>query len=72
MRGAEVPELAWCKSSFSGDDASRDCMEIAVASDGLIHFREGDNPDVVAVTTPNRWGVFIAGVKAGEFDALAR
>ncbi|TKA03005.1 DUF397 domain-containing protein [Actinacidiphila oryziradicis] len=63
-----MSELAWRKSSFSGDDASRDCVEVAVARDGQIHFRESDTPDVVAVTTPARWGAFVKGVKAGEFD----
>ena len=67
-----MSQLAWHKSSFSGDDANRDCIEIAVAADGLIHFRESDNPGVVAVTTPIRWGAFVAGVKAGEFDAPVR
>jgi hypothetical protein len=64
-----VPELVWRKSSFSGDDASRDCIEVAVAADGLIHFREGDAPDVVAVAGRVQWGAFLKGVKAGEFDA---
>jgi hypothetical protein len=63
-----VSEFAWRKSSFSGDDASRDCIEVAVAPDGRIHFRESDVPGVVAVTTSARWGAFVKGVKAGEFD----
>jgi hypothetical protein len=65
-----VSEFVWHKSSFSGDDASRDCVEVAVARDGRIHFRESDTPDVVAVTTPAKWGAFVKGVKAGEFDGF--
>lgn len=66
-----MSELAWRKSTFSGDDANRDCIEVAAAPEGLVHFRESDAPDVVAVTTPAKWGAFVKGVKAGEFDGFA-
>jgi hypothetical protein len=46
------------------------CIEIATGPDGLIHIRESDAPDVVAVTTPAKWGAFVKGIRAGEFDHL--
>lgn len=66
-----MSELMWRKSSFSGDDANRDCIEIAVGTGGLIHIRESENPAVVAITTPAKWDAFVKGVKAGEFDHFA-
>ncbi|WP_329217932.1 DUF397 domain-containing protein [Streptomyces sp. NBC_01485] len=52
---SEVPvrELQWQKSSFSGDDANRDCVELAVASGGeALLLRESDEPAAVLHATP--------------------
>jgi hypothetical protein len=48
-----VPEPRWQKSSFSGDDANRDCVEIAAAAAGIsLLLRESDEPGAVLHTTP--------------------
>ncbi|WP_093778274.1 DUF397 domain-containing protein [Streptomyces sp. yr375] len=52
---SEVPvrEVQWQKSSFSGDDANRDCVEIAAASVGkALLLRESDEPGAVLHATP--------------------
>jgi predicted secreted Zn-dependent protease len=62
-----MSQLVWQKSSFSGGGEG-ECVEVAAGPDGLIHVRESDEPDVIAVTTPAKWAAFVKGVKAGEFD----
>lgn len=43
-----MPEILWQKSSFSGDDANRDCVEVASASaPGALFLRESDEPGAV-------------------------
>ena len=66
-----MSELVWRKSSFSGDEAERESIEIAVGEDGLIHIRETGDPTVIATTTQAKWDAFVKGVKAGEFDHFA-
>jgi hypothetical protein len=63
-----VSQIVWCKSSYSGDDANRDCLELAAAPDGTVHLRESDDPGVVVTTERAKLRAFILGVKAGEFD----
>ena len=46
-------------------------LEATVGEDGMIHIRETRQPEVVAVTTPEKWEAFVLGVKAGEFDHFA-
>lgn len=47
-----MPELKWQKSSFSGDDANRDCVEVAVASGGeAMLVREWEEPGTVLQVT---------------------
>jgi hypothetical protein len=68
-----MSQLAWQKSSFSGDDANRDCVELAVTTaDGAIFLRESDVPDAVVTTTRVALGALIHAVRAGELDRLAR
>ncbi|WP_381797586.1 DUF397 domain-containing protein [Streptomyces niveus] len=62
------PKTNWQKSSFSGSGAQ--CVEIAEYN-GAILLRESDDPNVVTTTSREKFAVFIAGVKAGEFDHFA-
>ncbi|WP_431042240.1 DUF397 domain-containing protein [Streptomyces sp. P1-3] len=62
-----MSQLVWRKSSFSGG-GNGNCVEVATGSDGLIRFRESDDPDVVAVTAPASLRAFLRGAKAGAFD----
>ncbi|WP_445520880.1 DUF397 domain-containing protein [Streptomyces sp. NEAU-174] len=59
-------DLKWRKSSFSAD-VHQNCMELAVAPDGL-HIRESDEPDAVVRTTPAALGGFIRAIKTGRLD----
>ncbi|WKX72572.1 DUF397 domain-containing protein [Streptomyces sp. XD-27] len=59
--------LAWRKSSFSTGSQS-ECVELAPGPGGAIHFRESDDPDVVAATTPTTLRTFVRAAKAGAFD----
>jgi hypothetical protein len=43
-------------------------LEATVGDDGMIYIRETRQPEVVAVTTPEKWQAFVLGVQAGEFD----
>lgn len=55
MSVSEVPvrEIQWQKSSFSGDDANRDCLELAAASGGKsLLLRESDEPGTVLHVAP--------------------
>jgi predicted secreted Zn-dependent protease len=61
--------LHWQKSSLSGASG---CVETAAAG-GLVAVRDSKDPaGPVLRYTPHEWEVFVAGVKRGEFDHLAR
>ncbi|MFE6871259.1 DUF397 domain-containing protein [Kitasatospora sp. NPDC057692] len=65
-----MSDQAWQKSSFSGDTAN--CIYLAAGPDGAIKLRESADPDTVLTITPNRLRALLLGIKAGEFDHLAR
>ncbi|MFI0982268.1 DUF397 domain-containing protein [Streptomyces sp. NPDC021093] len=46
-----MSELLWQKSTFS-DGAGDNCVNVA-SSDGTVHLRESDEPEVVLTTTPH-------------------
>ncbi|MGW3563262.1 DUF397 domain-containing protein [Streptomyces sp. NPDC000941] len=64
-----MSQLAWRKSSYSGGGEG-ECVEVAAGPDGLVHFRESDDPQVTAATTRAIWATFTAAAKAGDFDRL--
>jgi hypothetical protein len=64
-----MSQLAWRKSSYSGGGEG-ECLEVAAGPDGLVHFRESDDPRVTAVTTRAIWATFVAAAKTGGFDRL--
>lgn len=48
------------------------CVEVG-RSDGVIQVRDTKNPDGATLAfSAQEWAAFVAGVKAGEFDAEAR
>ncbi|MGW9025071.1 DUF397 domain-containing protein [Streptomyces sp. NPDC055722] len=60
--------LNWRKSSFSGGNGA--CVEVATTPDGGRAVRDTkDRAGGTQFYTPAEWEAFIAGVKAGEFDA---
>jgi hypothetical protein len=60
----------WQKSSFSGG-GGENCVEIAEHARGIA-LRESDAPYEIVSTTRANLAVFVAGVKAGEFDHLVK
>ncbi|MDW6059964.1 DUF397 domain-containing protein [Streptomyces sp. FXJ1.4098] len=64
-----MSERIWRKSSFSTGPQG-ECVEVATGPDGLIHFRESDDPRVTAATTRAIWSAFLTAAKAGNFDRL--
>ena len=65
----------WRKSTRSGPWTDN-CVEVNTAdpshgeslADRLVLIRESEDPDVVVITTVDKWRAFVEGVKAGEFD----
>ncbi len=65
----DLADLAWRKSSFSGQNG---CVEAAPLRDGLIAVRDSKNPQAGhLVYNALEWQSFLAGVRNGEFDYLA-
>jgi hypothetical protein len=71
MPALDPAGTAWRKSSFSGGNGGGDgCVEVAVLPDGEVAVRDTKDSS----RTPHRhsvpaWREFLAGVRAGEFDA---
>jgi hypothetical protein len=60
----------WYKSSFSTGNGQ--CVETAPHEEEGIYVRNSRDPEgPVLHFTPQEWTAFLAGVKAGEFDAIA-
>ncbi|MET8622446.1 DUF397 domain-containing protein [Kitasatospora sp. NPDC004669] len=57
----------WQKSSYSA--ANDDCVEVRGVA-GAIELRESDEGDVIVRTSSLKFGAFLQGAKAGEFDHL--
>ncbi|GAA4665362.1 DUF397 domain-containing protein [Streptomyces youssoufiensis] len=63
-------EPRWTKSSYS--DNGGDCVEVAanLAAHGTVPVRDSKNPHGPALAfDTSAWSAFVAGVKAGDFDA---
>ncbi|WP_210581663.1 DUF397 domain-containing protein [Streptomyces sp. GESEQ-4] len=61
-----MPQLAWQKSSFSGDE-NNNCLYLAAAPDGTLRLRESDTPHEIIATTPAPLGHLIRAVGAGRW-----
>ncbi|WP_018585990.1 DUF397 domain-containing protein [Salinispora arenicola] len=48
--------------------ARLDCVEIAVANDGVVGVRDSKNPNAILEFAPTEWAAFTGGVRDGEFD----
>jgi hypothetical protein len=56
----------WRRSTFCGD---RTCVEVAAVDDSSL-MRDSKKPENLALPfTQTEWGLFLAGVHAGEFDS---
>ncbi|MFJ3789163.1 DUF397 domain-containing protein [Kitasatospora sp. NPDC090091] len=66
MLAAELGNVAWRKSSYSGQGG--DCVEIAVGAARLVPVRDSKDPDGPALLFgTDAWDSFLTGVKDGEF-----
>jgi hypothetical protein len=64
------PSGAWRKSSFSGGNGGGDgCVEVAVRPEGIAVRDTKDRTRPPHVHSAPAWREFLAGVRAGEFDA---
>jgi Domain of unknown function (DUF397) len=62
----EPGELAWRKSSYSGNNG---CVEIAPLPRGYVALRDSKNPGRgFLVYDAHEWTSFLKGVRSGEFD----
>ncbi|POM27794.1 hypothetical protein BTM25_22150 [Actinomadura rubteroloni] len=66
ITGADVPNVRWQKSSFSGRNG--DCVEAATL--GAVHLaRDSKDPDgPVLAFSRDTWAGFVGAAKAGDFD----
>ncbi|GAA0961838.1 MULTISPECIES: DUF397 domain-containing protein [Streptomyces violaceusniger group] len=62
--------MHWRKSSYSGEDAEHNCVELGCAP-GAILLRESDDPGVMITTTPDALRGLVARIKTGGFDHMA-
>jgi hypothetical protein len=59
----------WIKSTWSF--ANGNCVEVATLSGNKIGVRDSKHPeDPVLTFSPEAFGDFLAGIKAGDFGAL--
>jgi len=61
-------DLAWRTSSFSGDNGNS-CLEVAPLPGGIAVRDTKDRTRPPHVHTAAAFSVFVAGVRAGAFDA---
>lgn len=67
----------WRKSSFSNGNGGNNCVEVAPVFAGntsevvAVALQDSKEPgSSILVFTPEEWGAFLSGVKAGEFDGV--
>jgi hypothetical protein len=64
----DLTGAVWRKSSYSGNNGGN-CVEVARNMPDAVAVRDSKDPEGLRlVFTPDEWRVFVAGIKAGEFD----
>ncbi len=70
VRAEDISQAAWRKSSMSSYNGS--CFEVARLLKDRVGVRDtkdkGSGP--VLIFNQSEWNAFLAGAKAGEFDAI--
>jgi hypothetical protein len=70
MPAQDPAGVAWRKSSFSGGNSGSGCVEMAVLPGGEVAVRDTkDRSRTPHRHSPPAWREFLAGVRAGEFEA---
>jgi hypothetical protein len=64
-----TPTGNWKKASWSVAEGA--CVEVAPVQDGVLVRNSKDRTGPIVRFTDAEWKAFVAGVKDGEFDALA-
>ena len=66
---SDLAELAWRKSSYSGDTGGN-CVEVAALDDGGRALRDSKlgSASPLLRFTASEWAAFLAGARDGEFD----
>ncbi|WP_329562880.1 DUF397 domain-containing protein [Kitasatospora sp. NBC_01266] len=68
MHTSDLHTAGWRKSSYSG--STNNCVEVADGFRGLMPVRDSKDKGGLALTFPaDAWRAFVAGVRAGEFEA---
>jgi hypothetical protein len=70
MNEPQTPAVTWTRSSHCSADSPQ-CVEVATRADQIL-VRDSKNPDASNVQVYSRaeWAAFLAGSKAGDFDAI--
>jgi hypothetical protein len=70
MPAPDPAGIAWRKSTFSGGNGGSGCVEVAVLPGGAVAVRDTkDRSRPPHHHSAPAWREFLAGVRAGEFEA---
>lgn len=67
MRGTDLPEIRWFKSSASSTTGGN-CVEIAAVDGGVAVRDSKDRGGPALLFSTGEWLAFLAGVRNHEFD----
>lgn len=60
----------WRKSSYSGDDGSMNCVEVAIDVPAIVGVRDSKDPEGPRLTFQcEAWASFVMGVREDEFGS---
>ncbi|MFE2111181.1 DUF397 domain-containing protein [Kitasatospora sp. NPDC059463] len=66
---SDLSKASWYKSSYSNNGG--ECVEVSASFPGAVPVRDSKDPSGPALVFPaSAWRAFVAGVQAGEFDAI--
>ncbi|MGL5861470.1 MAG: DUF397 domain-containing protein [Phycicoccus sp.] len=72
MPAAELGDLAWRKSRYSGANGGN-CVEVAATRSGNVAVRHSREPEGPAlIYSQDEFWALIQGVRDGEFDSMLR
>jgi hypothetical protein len=68
LTGWDKPDLDLSNADWRSSSGGRGDVQIAFV-EGFIAMRNGDRPGSPSlIFTPDEWGAFVLGTRAGEFD----
>ncbi|MEE4542220.1 DUF397 domain-containing protein [Streptomyces sp. V4-01] len=67
---AEVRDVSWRKSSYSGGDQGSECVEVGVGTPGVVPVRDSKDPHgPVLAFAPAEWAAFLSTLRDGGLPA---